>query len=252
MPDLKIMILRDQPDKIIEQISALLRSEPIDLLDVMSDSENALPTGDGVGPDNGMDCAQLSADILWGTSRSRMDFKVIGTCDLIKLWLGIGSCQRLEEFLVWLGDAIVDFVARRPKRVCSTYISLAPSVARDRELTSSGLGESCEPQDSVVARDGFKSDITMPLLAFGLSLWAGVVIEQVLIKLLRLFWINDADLVIFHGSFSSWVIDGVDMEFGGRRFAGELSKALGKDFLEVVVEGVLLTEEHDTALGDCR
>jgi hypothetical protein len=42
------------------------------------------------------------------------------------------------------------------------------------------------------------------------------------------------------------------MEFGGRRFAGELSKALGKDFLEVVVEGVLLTEEHDTALGDCR
>lgn len=76
-----------------------------------------------------------------------------------------------------------------------------------------------------------------------------LVVVQVFVQgqLLRVRGRNDADLIVLVVSTSS-IVDRVNVKLRRRRLAGKLSESLHKFLLEVVVDVVLLSEEHNTTL----
>jgi hypothetical protein len=53
-------------------MSALTISQTVDVLDMMADSEDGLPSSDGIGADNGMFGGELTTNVLGlGIRRSR-------------------------------------------------------------------------------------------------------------------------------------------------------------------------------------
>ena len=79
----------------------------------------------------------------------------------------------------------------------------------------------------------------------------GLFKKAVFVEFFGLLGGDDGDLVVFAAEGAAGVGDGVDVQFGGAGFAGELAELLGEGFLELVSEVVLFAEEDDAALGDC-
>ena len=102
------------------------------------------------------------------------------------------------------------------------------------QLTTTRLRQLRQPQHRIIARHRLKRDIAVPPLLGRLPL-VPLVQEPVLVDLLRLLGADDADLVVLAAERAARVADGVDVQFGGGWFAGELAEALDQDFLEVVV-----------------
>ena len=62
--DLQIMILSDHTKELIKQVSALTISQTVDVLDMMTNSEEGLPSSDGIGANDRVLCGELAADVL--------------------------------------------------------------------------------------------------------------------------------------------------------------------------------------------
>lgn len=112
------MVPVDQIQEPLEQLGALVLGHVVDLLDVDANGEDALPAGDGVGAHDRVDCLELGSDVLGRAPRLVVDFEPGDLGDLVEAWLFEGGGEALEESLIRLADAVVDFVARRPESVC--------------------------------------------------------------------------------------------------------------------------------------
>lgn len=153
---------------------------------------------------------------------------------LVEDGLCVRSGERLQELLVWRRDSIVELVSRCPERVAARF------------------GEFRQSQDCVITWNGFKGDVAVPLTLAGLVLRICGGQRVVLVDLLRLLRTNDTDFIVFSSMLPAGVADRVNMKFGGLGLSTQLSEALRKNFLKVIVEVILLAEEHHASLRNCN
>ena len=114
-PNLKVMISVDQIEEPGEKLLALLVCQAVDVLDVPAYREDALPSSYWVGADNRMDRFQLASHVLGSTARLIVELESGSLGDLGESRLLERSGQALQELLIRLADAIVDFVSRGPE-----------------------------------------------------------------------------------------------------------------------------------------
>lgn len=121
-------------------------------------------------------------------------------------------------------------------------------------LTTAGLGQLGQAEQGVVAGDGLKGDVGVPLALVALAVLGAeeVVPEAVRVDLLGLDGRDDADLVVLAAELAAGIADGVDVQARGRRLARQLAEAVDELLLQVVGQVVLGAEEDDAALGDCE
>jgi hypothetical protein len=105
-----------------------------------------------------------------------------------------GGGQAFEEFLVRLGEAVVDFIAGCPERVAAC------------------LGELCQAQGRVICWDGLKLDVGMPLrgIVASIACLAGALL--VAEDLLPGEGADGADFRVVHAKLGGVVEDGMDVE----------------------------------------
>lgn len=108
------MVLIHQVDEPVEQCLALFFCHTIDVLDMSAYWKDTLPTRDGIRSDNWMNSLELASNVLWRATSLVIKFKISSFRRIDKSWLSKGCRQCLQELLIWLADAIVDFVARGP------------------------------------------------------------------------------------------------------------------------------------------
>lgn len=103
-PKLKIMIFNNQPNKPIKKMSALFLSQPINRLDMVSNSENALPARNRISANTRADCSQLSPDILRGSSGDTLELEIVALCLLDKSGCANVAFSPSRNF--WYGEEI--------------------------------------------------------------------------------------------------------------------------------------------------
>jgi hypothetical protein len=123
--NLKLVVL-DQFKEVRQESLALIFCNIIDVGDVASDGVDALPSRDGVGADNRVDCLELAADIFGGSTLFLVQGEASALCDIVEGSLLGGCRQALEKFLEWRADAIVHLVATGPQCVWVTPSVGAP------------------------------------------------------------------------------------------------------------------------------
>lgn len=111
------MAIVDKIQEPLQQLLALFISQAVDVPNVATDGEDALPSSDGVGSNNGVDSLELSADVFRSTTRLVVQLEACSLSDVTEAGLLKGSSQGLEEFLVRLANAVVDFIARGPESI---------------------------------------------------------------------------------------------------------------------------------------
>lgn len=127
----------------LEQAVRFLRSQLVDSLGKDSVDKEALPAGDGIGPDDRMDSAQMLADVLWGTSV--LSKGGIGlACDVDEILTDMGGSETFKEGLICGGKAVVCLISGCPESV------------------TTDLGKGPDLKSGVVRRVGFKGNIRMP------------------------------------------------------------------------------------------
>lgn len=84
---------------------------------MVTDGEDALPPGDRVGAHHRVNSSETVADVLGTTTRGCVQLELIVLGALVEEGLRIRGCQRLQEFLIRLGNAVVDFVSGSPQCV---------------------------------------------------------------------------------------------------------------------------------------
>jgi hypothetical protein len=85
------MVVDNQSNKPVEKVLTLFLCKTIDLLGMMTHSENALPARNRVGADDGMDRFQIVSDVLRGTSWCCVQFEIILLRALVEDGLRVGS-----------------------------------------------------------------------------------------------------------------------------------------------------------------
>lgn len=248
--DLQVMSIVDKIQEPLKQLLALFVSKAVDVLNVATDREDALPSSDGVGSNNGVNGLELSAYVLRCTTRLVIQLEAGSLSNLTESRLLKSSSQRLEEFLVRLADAVIDFITRGPECICHTFRNWIMKNDRNNgsfSLTSSSLGQLDESKRSVISRNRLKGDITVPASSL-LPLGAELIRLGLLVVLVKLNRADGANLRITATEFSLIVQERVDMQARCSGSSSQFSKSENELFLEVVGEVILGTEENDTTL----
>lgn len=115
--DLQVVVLDNELHEPVEEVARLGLAETVDLLDVMASAEDALPAGDGVGANHGVDGFEELADILRRTTLGAVDLETIALSGVVEAGLSVGRSECLEELLQRLGDTVVNLVSGRPESV---------------------------------------------------------------------------------------------------------------------------------------
>lgn len=110
-PNLQIVVLVNQVQKPVQQLGTLLLGQTVDVPDVPTDGEDALPTRHRVRPHDRVNGLELGADILWRASWLVVELEARCLGDLLKARLLKRGRQGLEELLVWFADTVVDLIA---------------------------------------------------------------------------------------------------------------------------------------------
>lgn len=108
------MVLIHQVNEPVEQGFAFFFRHTIDVLDVSAYWEYTFPSSDRVRADNWVNSLELASDILWGTAGFVIKLEASSFRRFDKARLSEGRCQCFQELLIWLADAIVDFVSGGP------------------------------------------------------------------------------------------------------------------------------------------
>lgn len=93
--DLESVVSCHDFEEPLEKIVALLLGHIVDVTNVSSNGENALPAGDGVGSDNGVNGFQFTSYVLWGSSLRVVELETITLRCLAEVWLLERGGQRL-------------------------------------------------------------------------------------------------------------------------------------------------------------
>ena len=88
--DLQVVVIDEQSHEPVEQRLTLQLSHVVDLPDVVSDGENALPAGDGVGADHGVDGLEKLADVLGCAALTAVEVEAVLVGGLVEARLHIG------------------------------------------------------------------------------------------------------------------------------------------------------------------
>jgi hypothetical protein len=233
-----------------KELGALFLRQAVDVLDVSADREDALPAGDRVGANDGMDSLELGADVLCCAARLVVQLEPSCLGHFLETWLLKRGRQGLEELLIGLADAVVDFVAGGPKgvyanvNICHGFSVLL--LHRAQHTSSSGR-QLNKPQRRIVGRDGFKGNIAVPLCA-ALLLGAEVLGGHLGVELFVLDGADGADLRIVATQLAFRVENGMDVQPRRRRPAGKLTKPKNQLLLQLVGQVILSPEEDDAAL----
>lgn len=207
------MAVMNEIQEPLQQLFALFISETVDVLNVATDREDALPSSHGVGSNNGVDCLELSAHVLRGSTRLVIQLEAGSLSNVTEAGLLKGSSQRLKEFLVRLADAVVDFITRGPEGVCLMirYCVTNGRYNCSNVLTTSSLGKLDQSKGSVISRNRLKGDITVPAGSL-LLLGAKLIGLGLLVVLVELNGADGANLGIIATKFSLVVQERVDMQ----------------------------------------
>lgn len=117
------MILVDEVEEPVEEMLALILGHTVDVLDMATNREDALPTGDRVGADNGVDSLELAADVFGGTAGLIVQLEARRLGNFLEVRLLKGDRQALEELLIRLANTVVDLVAGGPEGICDMTVS---------------------------------------------------------------------------------------------------------------------------------
>ena len=125
------MILQNQMGDFVQQLLALFRRHIVDFFNVCADGKDAFPAGNRMCADHGVHSCQAIADVFGRAARAHEDGGAASSGGNIELGLGIGCGKGLQESLVWLGEAVINFVAGGPESIfwMLTY-GTRPCVAR--------------------------------------------------------------------------------------------------------------------------
>jgi len=141
---LQVMVLSDHTEELIEEMIGFTLGETIDMLYMMANSEDSLPSGNRVGADDWVLSGELLADVEWVATSLRVELESLVTSGLSEERLGVGGGKTIEELLVGRGETIVNFVAGCPK-----------------SITAKGWKIS-ELQDSIIGWNRLKGDVRVP------------------------------------------------------------------------------------------
>lgn len=204
------------------------------MLHMSSHGENALPPGYGVRPDNWVHSLQLRPDILRSTASFSINLEPVPLSRFVETRLLESSGQPLQKLLVRFTQAIIDLVPRCPEGVATCLWQLH------------------QAEGGVIGGNGLEGNVGVPLR--GVLLLVGKLIGEVVmtVELPVLDRRDGGDFGVVAAEFALGVEDGVDVQAGGGRAAGELTQAEDELFLKVVGEVVLGAEEDDAAAGDCH
>lgn len=117
------MILFEQCFEPAEEEITLLLGEVVDMADVLSYSEQRLPTRHGVRANNRVDGTEDTPDILGRSARSFVDFETVASGGLVEMRLLKRAGEGFQELLDGSGDSVVEFVAGGPESVCCKSVS---------------------------------------------------------------------------------------------------------------------------------
>lgn len=114
MTKLRVVLLNDHLQEPVLQSATLIGCYVVDLRNVVTYREEALPSRHRVGSHHWMGRCQGCADIVGRATRRRVQFEALFACNRRKT--GLRECCRegFEEFAVGWGDLVVDLAGGRP------------------------------------------------------------------------------------------------------------------------------------------
>jgi hypothetical protein len=115
--DLQVMVLNNELHKPVQGSSALFLRQSVDLLDMVSNPKNGLPSCDWVCANHRMNGLQVSAHVLWGSTRFTVELETVLLGAEAKAGLCISGCKAFEELLVRLGKPIIQLIPRCPQSI---------------------------------------------------------------------------------------------------------------------------------------
>ena len=97
---------------------AFVLSQAIDVPNVATDWENALPSCHWVGSNDWMHSFEFTTDILWCAARIFVQLETGTVSNFTECGLSESCCERFQKSLIRFADAIVDFIAGGPESIC--------------------------------------------------------------------------------------------------------------------------------------
>lgn len=116
-PDLEVVVLVKKLKEPVEELLTLLLGDTINVTDVASHRENTLPTGDWVGPHNGMDGLEDGSDVLRCTTRLIVKLEAVTLSGLCKAGLLESHLKCLDELLERFAEDVIQIVSASPKGI---------------------------------------------------------------------------------------------------------------------------------------
>lgn len=250
------MVLIDQIKEPRKQLGALFAREAVDVLDMTTDGEDALPACNWVCADHRVNCLELGTHVFGSTSLFVVELEPCALSHLAEARLLECGSQALEKLLIGLADTVVNLIARSPESVCddsgvSIDVLTPTTLATLGDLTATGLGELNKSQRGVISRNWLKGNIAVPLSS-ALVLGAQSLLVGLRLELAKLDGTDGANLGIASSQLPLRVQDWMDMQPRGSGPSGQLSKAQDELLLKVVGQLVLSSEEDHTTLRDWR
>jgi len=114
---LKIMVLSDHTEELILEVGALTISQTVNVLAMVTNSKDALPSSDRIGANNGVVSGKFTTNVEWVTTGLLIKLELLVLGSLGEEGLSICSGQTIEELLVSRREAVIDLIARSPKSV---------------------------------------------------------------------------------------------------------------------------------------
>ena len=112
--NLHIVVPNDQIEKPLHQLAGLERGQIIDLLGVVSEGKDRLPTRDWVGSYHRVNGAQFLADVLGTATGCAVDLEVGLLSSNAELGLCICCSQAVEKLLIRSRKTVVELISRGP------------------------------------------------------------------------------------------------------------------------------------------
>jgi hypothetical protein len=116
--DLEVVVLSDHAEEFSKEVRALTLREAVNVLDVMAEGKDGLPSSDWVGANDWMLGGELGTNIQWRSTGRIIEFKFVVLGGLGEEWLSISCSKSVKELLVGWGEAVIDFISRGPECIC--------------------------------------------------------------------------------------------------------------------------------------
>ena len=206
-PHLRVMILRQQIEQILEQQIRLVLRHAVDPRREAAVDEHTFPARGGVRADDGVAGAQVGGRVERATADPRLNGVAHARGVRVEEIRVVGCCQTFQELLHRWGETVVDLVAGCPEGVAA------------------GGREGVDLKHGVVRGDGLEGDVAVPADG-GVAAVVVLLVGDAAAEFLG-FAADGADAWP-GGEFGSVFVERVGVEAGGGRAAGEGGDEFGE------------------------